>query len=135
MNRVKTTLAAAALLLSLGLPARADNPDKAKLKEAFKAGREAIKPLRRELRDAMTELRDKVEDKASDKELEASLAKVEKAREALRAEKMRFRKAMAAKMTPEQRAKMALRLSKRHRAKAEGRWRQRASRRVDVESL
>ncbi len=86
-----------------------------KLKEAFKAEREAAKPLRRGLRDALTKLHDQVQDKASDKDLQASLDRVDQAREALRAEHEKFRKKVAGMIPVEKRAKIALMMAHRRK--------------------
>lgn len=91
----------------------------AKMKEAFKAERTAMKPLRREMRDARIKLRDLVEDKAGDKDLTAALDRVESAKKALRAEGEKFHAKLAAGMTPLQRAKAALFMS-RHRMGMKG---------------
>lgn len=84
-----------------------------RMKAAFKAARESAKPLRRELRDALAALRDKLEDEAGDKALEAALARVEKARQALRAQREKARAELASKLTVEQRARWALKSAKR----------------------
>ena len=92
-----------------------------KVKEAFKAEREASKPLRRELRDAVQKLEDAVEDEAGDKALETALTRVEKARNALEAQREKSHAKLASLFTPAQRAKMVLRRA-RHMEGREGRW-------------
>lgn len=91
----------------------------AKLKDARTAEKEALKPLRRELRDALAKLSDQVEDKASDKDIQASLDRVDRARKALRDEQEKTRAKNAALLTPTQRAKMALAFAKRGRGRME----------------
>jgi Spy/CpxP family protein refolding chaperone len=79
-----------------------------KMKDAFKAERETMKPLRRELRDALLKLKDMVEDKASDTDLQAAMDRVAKAKTALHTEKEQFRAKMDGILTASQRAKKLL---------------------------
>jgi len=95
--------------------------ESAKLKDSFKAQREASKPMRLELRDALVKLHDQVEDKASDKDIQASLDRLEQAHRALRAEREKFRAKLATMLTPTQRAKMALRMARMH-MRGRGGW-------------
>jgi Spy/CpxP family protein refolding chaperone len=80
----------------------------AKLKQAHEDEAAALKPLRRELRDSLAKLHDQLEDKASDKDLQASLDRVEKARKALRDEREKAREKTATILTVQQRARIAL---------------------------
>ena len=84
-----------------------------KLKAAFKAEREAMKPLRRELRDALLKLKDKVEDEAGDKDVQAALDRVEQAHKAIQVEREKSQANLASFLPATQRAKMMLRMAGR----------------------
>ncbi len=88
-----------------GGPLRLTKDQHQKMKDAFTVERETIKPLRRELRDAINKLKDQVEDKASDSDLQASMERVSKAEETLRAERQRLRAKINAILTTGQRAR------------------------------
>ncbi|MBI4423504.1 MAG: periplasmic heavy metal sensor [Elusimicrobia bacterium] len=79
-----------------------------KLESAFQERRKAMKPLRRELRDAMLQLRDKVEDEAGDAAMKPALDRVQKAKQAVRAEQERFHAKLGETLSPRQRARFLL---------------------------
>lgn len=78
----------------------------AKLKAARRARRDAAAASRTELKAAMNKLSDQIEDKASDKELTATLDRIVALRKARRAEAEKFEAGVSAILTPAQRAKM-----------------------------
>ena len=82
--------------------------DAKKLDDAFQSERLTMRPLHRELRDALQKLSDQVEDKAADADIQATLDRVQKARQALQTEMISFRSKLAGILTPTQRAKMML---------------------------
>ena len=77
-----------------------------KLDAAWQAHREAVKPLREQLHKALRKVHGQLEIEASDKDIQAALDQVEKARGSLRAEADQFKKTMEAMLTPTQREKM-----------------------------
>ncbi|MFA5138931.1 MAG: hypothetical protein WC728_06820 [Elusimicrobiota bacterium] len=83
-------------------------PDPA-VREMMQAEQRAMKPLRRDLRDAALRLKDLVEDEASDKELQAGMDQVQKARKAMEARREKFAKELEAKMSLRERAMMMVR--------------------------
>lgn len=85
----------------------------AKLKAARRATRDATGMARTELKAAMRKLKDQLEDKASEKELAATLERIAAARKAQRAEAEKFEAGLGAILTPIQRAKMLVAM-KRH---------------------
>lgn len=96
----------------------------AKLKAARRAKRDGIAAAHADSAAAMRKLKDQLEDKASDKELSATLGKLAEARKKMRAEKDKFEAALSSILTPTQRAKMAMkmkgRMGKMHGAKGYG---------------
>lgn len=79
-----------------------------KLEAAMKERRKAVRPLKRELRDAMLKLKDQVEDEAGDEQVKATLERLKKARNAMRAEKDRFQTKIAEMLPPTVSAKLLL---------------------------
>ncbi len=82
--------------------------DAKKLDAAFQSEKLTMRPLHRELRDALIKLSDQVKDKAADAEIQATLDRVQKAKQALQTEMASFRTKLAGILTPTQRAKMML---------------------------
>ena len=91
-----------------------------KLQAAFKAEKDAMRPLRRELRDALAQLKDRVEDKAVDKDIVSALDRLEAAHKAIRIEEEKSQAQLATLLPPMARAKMALQRAKHMRSK--GSW-------------
>ena len=79
-----------------------------KVEAAWKGHREALKPLREQLRKAVKKVRGELDIEASDKDIQAALEQVAKARKALSAKEEELRQALDAMLTPAQRAKMLL---------------------------
>jgi Spy/CpxP family protein refolding chaperone len=77
-----------------------------KLDAAWQEHREAVKPLREQLHKALKKIHGVLEIEASDKDIQAALDQVEKARGSLRAETDKHKKIIEALLTPTQRAKM-----------------------------
>jgi Spy/CpxP family protein refolding chaperone len=88
--------------------------DAKKLDETFQSEKKTMRPLHRELRDALIKLSDQVGDNAADTEIQATLERVQKAKQALQTEKSNFRAKLAGLLTPTQRAKMMLWRMRRH---------------------
>jgi len=84
----------------------------AKLKAARRAKRDASEASRTEMKAAMRKLSDQLEDKASDKDIAATLDKIASARKAQRAEMEKFEAGISAILTPTQRAKMLVAMKK-----------------------
>lgn len=78
----------------------------AKLKAAKRARRDADAAVHADMGAAMRKLSDQLEDKASEKDLSATLDKIVAGRKAMRAEEDKFEAALTAILTPTQRAKM-----------------------------
>lgn len=78
----------------------------AKLKAAHRARRDAAEAARTELKAATRKLKDQLEDKASEKELAATLERISAARKAQRADMEKFEAGLSSILTPTQRAKM-----------------------------
>lgn len=85
----------------------------AKLKGLRRAHREASESAKSELKAAMRRLGDQLEDKASEKELSATLDKIKSGRRALRDAQDKFEADSAAVLTPTQRAKMVVAMGHR----------------------
>ena len=105
-----------------------------KLTAAFKAHREQVKPLFDKVRVAQDLLRQRLDEKASDKDIQASLDGLAAARAALRAQREKFETSLASILSPRQRAEMQLALARRlelarrwRGARAVGRWRMKES--------
>jgi Spy/CpxP family protein refolding chaperone len=77
-----------------------------KLKAAKRARRDGEAAIHAEIGAAIRKLQDQVEDKASEKDLSATLDKIVAARKSLRAEEDKFEAALSSILTPTQRAKM-----------------------------
>lgn len=86
----------------------------AKLKAAHRTRRDASEAARTELKAAMRKLKDQLEDKASDKDLAATLERIAAARKAQRAEMEKFEAGLSSILTPTQRAKMLVAMKGRH---------------------
>lgn len=78
----------------------------AKLKAAKRARRDADSATHAELATAIRKLSDQLEDKASEKDLTATLDKIVAGRRAMRAEEDKFEAALTSILTPTQRAQM-----------------------------
>ncbi|MBI5622534.1 MAG: Spy/CpxP family protein refolding chaperone [Elusimicrobia bacterium] len=85
----------------------------AKMKELQQAKQEAIKPLREKLVEETRSLAQLVRGEASDKEIAASLSKIQELRKALDSEKDKFEGKVAALLTPSQQAKVLLAMALR----------------------
>lgn len=92
-----------------------------KLKTIKRAHREAEEAARSELGAIMRKLSDQLEDKASEKDLSASLDKLKAAHKAMGAEREKFMDSMAQVLTPTQRAKMAVGMMRHMRGGPGGR--------------
>ncbi len=96
----------------------------AKLKTAKRARRDADAAIHADLQASMRKLQDQLEDKASEKELSATLDKLVAGRNALRDAEDKFEAALTSILTPTQRAKMAVamrgRMGKMHGGKMRG---------------
>lgn len=77
-----------------------------KLKAAKRARRDADAAIHADIQAAMRKLSDQIEDKASEKDLSATLDKIVAARKSMRAEEDKFEAALTSILTPTQRAKM-----------------------------
>jgi Spy/CpxP family protein refolding chaperone len=133
MRSWKTAVLLATVALAARAPARADKPESgdekpphhehhgdltdeqhAKIKEIFAASRATMKARGEEMRVAVEKLRWQVDAKASDKDLEATLDAIDKARAALRDEREKTEKKIAAVLTPQQRAGFFLHMQGGH---------------------
>lgn len=85
----------------------------AKLKAARRARRDASAASKAEIKAAMTKLNDQLEDKASEKDIAATLEKLSALRKARRAEAEKFEAGMKDILTPTQRAKMLVAMKHR----------------------
>lgn len=83
------------------------------LKAARRARRDAAVAAKAEMGAAMRKLADQIEDKASEKEIAATLDKLSALRKAQRAEAEKFEAGLSSILTPTQRAKMLVAM-KRH---------------------
>ena len=92
----------------------------AKLKTARRTKRDKAAGAMAELGAATRQLEDQLEDKASEKDLSATLDRVQAARDAMRAEEDRFEAALASILTPTQRAKMVLAIKAHMRGRPGG---------------
>lgn len=77
-----------------------------KLKSLRRAHRDASSELRGKLKAAMRRLGDQLEDKATEKELAATLDSIASSRKALGQQREKFEKELSAVLTPTQRAKL-----------------------------
>lgn len=93
---------------------------RAAMKTAHRAHRDAVTPLKDKLEDELERLRGLVEKAAPEKELSASVEKVKGFHKAIRSEREKFMEKMAASLTPLQRAKGVLAMEKRLRGGAKG---------------
>ncbi|MBI4678847.1 MAG: periplasmic heavy metal sensor [Elusimicrobia bacterium] len=89
-----------------------------KMKEINKSRREAVSPLRKKLQEEMRNLRQLVRDEATDKEIQASLTRLQDSRKSMQAETEKFKGKLEAVLTPSQQAKMLLAMGKLARGKA-----------------
>lgn len=89
---------------------------RAGMKAAFRAHRDAVTPLKDKLEDELEKLRGLVEKAGPDKDLTASVDKVKELHRAIRAEREKFMDKAGSSLTPLQRAKGALMLSRRAKA-------------------
>ncbi|UPT74748.1 MAG: Spy/CpxP family protein refolding chaperone [Elusimicrobiota bacterium] len=80
----------------------------AKLKGLRRAHREESESARAEVKAAVRKLADQLEDKASEKELTATLDRIQAGRKSLHAQREKFEASAAAILTPTQRARMAV---------------------------
>lgn len=79
-----------------------------KFKEAKEAMEKAGRPMREDLAAEMARLREQLSNKAEDKDIAATLDKLEKARKGMDAAQDKFKADMALILTPTQRAKMLM---------------------------
>lgn len=93
---------------------------RAAMKTAHRAHRDAVTPLKDKLEDELERLRGLVEKAAPEKELSASVDKVKGFHKAIRSEREKFMEKMGASLTPLQRAKGVLAMEKRLRGGAKG---------------
>lgn len=93
---------------------------RAGMKAAWRAHRDAATPLKDKLEDELEKLRGLVEKAGPDKDLTASVDKVKELHRAIRAEREKFMDKAGASLTPLQRAKGALMLSRRMGAGMKG---------------
>ncbi len=80
----------------------------AKLKAARRAKRDASEAAMSELGAATRKLQDQLEDKASEKDLSATLDKIAAVRKTMRADEDKFEASLSSILTPTQRAKMVV---------------------------
>lgn len=93
---------------------------RAAMKTARRAHRDAVTPLKDRLEDELERLRGLVEKAAPEKDLTASVDKVKELHKAIRSEHEKFMEKAAASLTPMQRAKGVLAMEKRLRGGAMG---------------
>jgi hypothetical protein len=86
---------------------------RAGMKAAWRAHRDAVTPLKDKLEDELEKLRGLVEKAGPDKDLTASVDKVKELHKAIMAEREKFMEKAGASLTPLQRAKGALMLARR----------------------
>ena len=86
----------------------------AKLKAAWKAEKDAVKPLHEQSKEAERKLEEEVRGLASDKEISATLDQLDAGRKAMAAEHQKLESSLASILKPYQRAKMRL-FMKEHR--------------------
>ena len=110
------------VLLTSGTRAVAARPEKAamedalgltdeqsvKLKDAMKAHRRTLKPLRRQSEDAMAKLQELLESKAGDADIQAGLDQLKSSHKAMIDEMDKFDSSLASFLTPTQQAKKAI---------------------------
>jgi Spy/CpxP family protein refolding chaperone len=84
-----------------------------KFKAAFKAQREAVKPLREQIKVGLEKLRWQVDAKADSKDIAATLEQIDRSKKAMRAEREKLQATVTALLSPEARARMALWQAKR----------------------
>ena len=84
----------------------------AKLKSAMKARREAVEPLRKQLKEDMEKLGGQIKLKNSDSEIQATLDRMESTHKAMQAEREKFISSLKSFLTPTQRAKMLLSMTR-----------------------
>lgn len=92
-----------------------------KLKSLRRAHREATESAKNDLKAAMRKLGDQLEDKASEKDLTATLDKIKAGRRALRDAQDKFEADSAAVLTPTQRAKMVVAMGHMMKGRMHGR--------------
>lgn len=86
---------------------------RAAMKAAKRAHRDAVTPLKDKLEDELERLRGLVEKAAPEKELTASVDKVKELHKAVQAEREKFMEKLGASLTPLQRAKGVLMMARR----------------------
>lgn len=86
-----------------------------KLEDAHKKARESIKPLREQLEKAIDKAHGELLIDASDKEIQAALDQVDKARKALASQEEKSRAEIEGMLTPKQRVKMLVFHGRMHR--------------------
>lgn len=86
---------------------------RAAMRAAWRAHRDAVTPIKDKLEDELERLRGLVEKAAPEKELSASVDKVKELHKAIRAEREKFMDKMGASLTPLQRAKGVLAMERR----------------------
>jgi Spy/CpxP family protein refolding chaperone len=93
---------------------------RAAMKTAHRAHRDAVTPLKDKLEDELERLRGLVEKAAPEKDLSASVDKVKELHKAIQSEREKFMEKMGASLTPLQRAKGVLAMEKRMRGGMRG---------------
>lgn len=86
---------------------------RAAMRQAWRAHRDAVTPIKDKLEDELERLRGLVEKAAPEKELAASVDKVKELHKAIRSEREKLMDKMAAQLTPLQRAKGVLAMERR----------------------
>ncbi|TBR22752.1 periplasmic heavy metal sensor [bacterium] len=93
---------------------------RASMKAAWRAHRDAVTPLKDKLDDELERLKGLVEKAGPDKDLTASVDKVKELHKAIMAEREKFMEKAGASLTPLQRAKGALMLARRMKGHMRG---------------
>jgi len=92
-----------------------------KFKALMQAKHEAVMPFRKQAMEDTHKLREQLKNKADDKEIQATMERMEKSHKAIEAEQEKFKAATASLLTPTQRAKLLLHMMKRMNHEGKGR--------------
>ena len=84
-----------------------------KLQAAWKAHKDAIKPLREQSKEAARKLESEIRDLSSEKEIQATLEQLDANRKAMTAERQKLEASTASILKPSQRAKLRLLFARR----------------------
>ena len=79
-----------------------------KMRELKKARKEAVAPLRKKLKEEMLTLREQVRDEEGDKNIQATLERLQGLNKSIQAENEKFKTKVQALLTPSQQAKLLL---------------------------